>query len=348
MNRSTPACSRRAASRVFGILTGLLLVTLGACSKPDVVIYVSLDKTFSESFLQQFEKDSGLSVRAVYDTEAAKTVGLVNTLVAEKDHPRADVFWNNELANTIKLKNLGLLESYISPNAATIPDAFKDQEGYWTGFAARARVLIVNNDLVPEAETPTSMHDLLDPKWKGKCGIAKPLAGTTFTHFAALPLVMGETEFDAFIAGIHDNEVQVATGNAHIMKLVSAGKLHWGFTDTDDFHVALTDDKPVRKVYPDQDDDGVGTMLIPNSVMLIKNSPNPDNGKILIDYILRKETEKILAESRSAQIPLHPGVETPDHVRVPGKDFRPMKVDFIAIGARLDEANERLTKEFNR
>lgn len=321
------------------------LTLIGCGGKPDVVIYCSLDKNFAEPFLAEFQKESGLKVRAIYDTEAVKTVGLVTTLVEEKDNPRADIFWNNELGNTVKLQNLGLLAPYKSKNAETIPDTFKDPDGYWTGFAARARILIVNTDLVPEADTPQSMYDLLDPRWKGKCGIARPLAGTTLTHFTALQGILGDAKFDEFLAGLRENDVEVATGNAHLMRNVAAGSLHWGFTDTDDYNLALTDNKPVRAVYPDQD--GIGTMVIPNSVMLIKGGPNPDNARILIDYILSPETEAKLARSRSAQIPLHPGVDKPESVKSPGDgDFKAMEVDFVKVGNSIDDSIERLSKEF--
>jgi iron(III) transport system substrate-binding protein len=340
---------RRIGVRLPGLVLVLAsLLWVPACSKPDVVIYVSLDKIFSEQLIQEFEKETGLRVEARYDLEAVKTVGLVKTLVEEKDHPRADVFWNNELGNTVKLKNMGLLEPYRSPNAESIPSEFKDPDGTWTGLAARARILIVNNDLVPEERTPTSMYDLLDPEWKGRCGIAKPLAGTTFTHFTALRILLGDAKWREYLDGLRSNEVRVATGNAHLMRQVADGQLAWGFTDTDDFHVALTDGKPVRPVYPDQGEGQLGTMLIPNSVMLIKNGPNPENGKRLIDFILRPETERKLAFSRSAQIPLHPGVDKPEHVRVPGADFRAMNVDYDRVGAALDETAEILTEEFLR
>ena len=65
-------------------------------------------------------------------------------------------------------------------------------DGTWHGFAARARILIVNTSLVPEARrAPTSIHDLADPKWKGRTGIAKPLFGTTATHAACLFASLG-------------------------------------------------------------------------------------------------------------------------------------------------------------
>lgn len=84
-----------------------------------VVIYTSADQVFSEPILKHYETISGVTVKAVYDVEAAKTVGLVNRLIAEKNNPQADVFWNSEIARTIALKERGLLVPYISPSAGS-------------------------------------------------------------------------------------------------------------------------------------------------------------------------------------------------------------------------------------
>jgi iron(III) transport system substrate-binding protein len=70
------------------------------------------------------------------------------------------------------LKQRGIATPYHSPNAADIPAAFKDAEGYWTGFSARARVLIINRRV---QEKPTSILAYTDPRWKGKAVIANPL-----------------------------------------------------------------------------------------------------------------------------------------------------------------------------
>ena len=86
-----------------------------------VVIYTSLDKVFSQPVLTQFERETGVSVKAVYDSEATKTTGLVNRLIAEKDQPQADVFWNSETGRTIVLKRKGVLAPYKSPSAADSP-----------------------------------------------------------------------------------------------------------------------------------------------------------------------------------------------------------------------------------
>ncbi len=322
---------------VFTFLAGLFVAS---CGGEDIVIYCALDRNFSEPLIKEFEKRTGLKVEALFDVEAHKTVGLVRKIKEEMDtgRVRCDIFWNNEIANTIKLKNLGALAPYISPNAADIPARFKDSGGYWAGFAARARVLIVNTELLPDPDKrPGSFEDLVSPEWKGKGGIAKPLTGTTASRGAVLFQKLGAAGAEAFFERIIEMDVYLTPGNANLMKQVRKGKYAFGFTDTDDFNVARADGYPVAAVYPDQGEGQMGTLVIPNTVALIKNGPHPEAAKKLIDYILSKEVEERLAHSSSAQIPLHPGVKTPDHVKVPGKDFRPMEVDF-----------EQAAKDFDR
>jgi len=120
-----------------------LIICIIGCSKEqpaaqqEVVVYTSLDKVFSQPVLEEFENKTSIKVKAVYDSEATKTTGLVNRLIAEKDSPRADVFWNSETGRTIVLKQKGILAPYNSPSATDIPSTFKDAQGYWSGFGAR-------------------------------------------------------------------------------------------------------------------------------------------------------------------------------------------------------------------
>ena len=164
-------------SRIERSLSVLLVVITGCWSQPSsqVVVYTALDREFSEPIFQQFEQLSGITVKAKYDTESNKTVGLTNSLIAERNRTRCDLFWNNEIINTLRLERSGLLDSYTPPMANDFPDSFKSARGHWYGFAARARVLIVNTDLVDEKLSPTSIYDLADQRWKGRVGIAKPL-----------------------------------------------------------------------------------------------------------------------------------------------------------------------------
>ncbi|MDX1973773.1 MAG: extracellular solute-binding protein, partial [Candidatus Sumerlaeia bacterium] len=222
-----------------------------ASDAPKVVVYTALDREFSEPILKDFEAQTGIAVEAVYDTEAVKTVGLVNRLIAECDRPTADIFWNNEILRSLQLKRMGLTTPYSVENAEGIPAELKDPEGHWVGFASRARVILVNTDLLPnEADHPTRVEDLLDPKWKGKAGFAKPLFGTTSTHAAVLWAERGGPATTAFFTQALEN-AEMYPGNAQVRDAVDAGEIVWCLTDTDDAYGALVDGKPVRMIYPD-------------------------------------------------------------------------------------------------
>ncbi len=321
-----------------------------ACSQPDVVIYSALDQVHSEPLIRAFEEETGLTVKANYDLEAVKTVGLVNTLIEEANRPKCDVFWNNELVHTIRLKNKGLLQPYRSKNAEDIPDKWKDPEEYWTGFAARARVFILNEELAreiepDEAKWPKTTRDLFDPKWKGQAGMAKPLAGTTLTHMSVLWSFKGEEWVQSFWEKHREREGRITTGNAHLMKEVVAGQFVFGYTDTDDYRKAEIDGAPVRRIFPDQDLTGEipGCLVIPNSVAMIANCPHPENAKRLIDFILRKETEEALARGPSAQMPVRKSVPRPDYVRS-AEELVTLTVDWEKVADAVEPTRRWLTR----
>lgn len=295
---------------IRAVFMGVLIALFGACrssEQPVVVVYTAHDELYSKPIFERFEEETGIEVRAQYDTEASKTSGLVNRLIAEKDRPRADVFWNNEVVQTIVLKNEGVLAPYKSPAAEPIPERYKDAEGYWTGFAARARVIIYNTDLVDDPSR--SILDFAEERWRGKAAIANPLFGTTATHAAALFALWGEDKAREFFNVLKANDVAILPGNATVRDLVARGEYHVGLTDTDDANGGVEDGFPVAWHLPDQGEGELGTLIIPNTVAMIAGGPNPETAKQLIDYLLSPAVEEPLAKSRSIQIPLNPNAE---------------------------------------
>ena len=314
-------------------------------TEEEVVIYTSLDKVFSQPILETFQKETGIKVLAVYDSEATKTTGLVNRLIAEKDSPRADVFWNSETGRTIILKKKGVLAQYVSPLATNIPQQFKDSDGYWTGFAARCRILIYNTAMLKPEDLPKSIFELTDPKWQGKVALAYPLFGTTATHCAALFAELGEGKAKAYFEALKANGVMLTDGNASARDRVADGTIPIAFTDTDDAFVAIQQGRPVDIIWPDKED--MGTLLIPNTVALIKDAPNPEAGKKLIDFLLSKRVEEMLANSDSGQIPLRPDVKRPSHI--PSLDkIKAMEVDYEKVADLMEPTGRYMQKLFVR
>lgn len=314
-----------------------ILASCSGTNQESVVVYTALDEIYSRPILDAFTAETGIAVKAVYDTEAAKTTGLVTRLINESARPRCDVFWNNEVAQTILLRERGVLTPYQPVASNAIPAEFKDPESYWTGFAARARVIIYNTEKL--TDPPTSLHDFVRPEYKGQCAIALPLFGTTATHAAALFAAWGEADAMAFFQKLVDNDVAFVAGNGVVRDAVARGEYAFGLTDTDDANGAVEDGFPARWLLPDQE--GLGTLLIPNTVALIKNGPNPDGAKALIEYLLSPAVEKRLAESRSIQIPLNPAVTAPESV--PDiREIHTMKPSFSEMAAQMESSADQL------
>lgn len=257
-----------------------------------IVVYTAVDQVFSEPMFARFTEETGITVKPVFDVEAAKTTGLVNKLLAEKGNPQADVFWSNEFIQTILLQEQGVLAPYISPSASDIPEAFKEKDGYWTGFGGRARVLIVNTDRVKDEQLPTSLLGLTTAGVSpDRIGIALPMFGTTATHAASLYAALGSDVAYAWHKGLRDAGVAVVDGNSVVRDMVSSGSLDMGLTDTDDAYEAVNRGNPVKVVYLDQEEGGLGTLVNPNTVMLMQGAPHSDLGRQFIDWLLLPETE---------------------------------------------------------
>lgn len=314
-------------------------------SAAEVVVYTAHDSVFSEPIFTQFQRTSGVAVLPKFDVESTKTVGLVNAIMAESRRPRCDVFWNNEILNTLRLAERGLLEVYRSPAGESYPAAFKDADGKWHGFAARARIIICNTKLVAESDRPDSIYDLADENWQGKTAIAKPLFGTTASHAACLFAALGEEEAQAYFQSLKNNDVQILGGNKQVAEAVASGAAAFGLTDTDDALQMIEEGLPVAIIYPDQQAGGLGTLFIPNTVCIIRNCPHPEEARKLVDYLLSPPVEQALAEGPAGQIPLNPDVEVKTKVETP-KTVRAMEVDFNDAAAKWDAAAWYIAENF--
>lgn len=322
----------------------LVICLAGGCGRGtenEVVIYTPVDREFAEPILKEFENETGIKVKALYDAEAAKGAGLTNRVLAEKQNPQCDVWWNSEFARTRVLKDAGVLQPYDSPSARDIPEQFKDPDGCWTGYAVRARVIIYNTKLVSKETAPDSVLDLADPKWKGKIGLPNPAFGTASSHFAGLFLELGDSEAKAFFTSLKKNDLVICPGNAHLRDRVVAGDLAVGVVDTDDAHVSIARGEPLGMVFPDQN--GIGTFVIPNTVAMVKDCPHQDAAKKLIDYLLSRDVEAKLALCGSAQIPVREGVAPPKRMPALG-EFRASKVDYVEVSHKMSETNRWLTE----
>jgi len=278
---------------------GALLLVSGcdkATPQQEVALYTSVDEPYARPIVQAFEKETGIKVRLVTDTEATKSVGLAERLRAEKANPQADVWWGNEPLHTINLAEEGVLAAYESPAAQGIPGKFRDPQHRWAGCGLRARVICSGTSSGPRA--PAGLEELLKPVYKNSIAIARPTAGTTGTHVAAIYVLWGDETATKFFKDLHKHGVKLLGGNGAVAEQVAQGAMIAGLTDNDDVRAVLRGGGSLTMTLPDQGT--FGTLAVPTTVALVTGAKNPDPAKKLIDYLLTAKVEQELISARFA------------------------------------------------
>ena len=356
MNQSEPGHR----SRIVALLATLVLAISPGCRKagPEgnqtasgpagasgVVVYCSVDTAFAQPILEEFGKRTGIKVHPVFDTEAGKTTGLVNRLLAEKDAARADVWWSSEIFGTMQLAARGILAPHKPATAEDIPAEYRDPGGLWTAFGLRGRVLAYDPKRTRKEDLPRRWCELTDPKWKDRFRMADPRFGTTRGHMATLLSLWGEGAMASFYQGLRDNGCQLTDGNSQSVLLLARGMADLVATDTDDVIVAQQRGDSIDMVFPDLDaPDGKhaapGTLWIPNTVALVAGSPHTDNGRRLVDYLASAEIEEKLRASESQNVPVRLVLRAKMHAIAPGE----AKIDYAAAARMLSES-DRLVRD---
>ncbi|MCK4627752.1 MAG: extracellular solute-binding protein [Sedimentisphaerales bacterium] len=298
-----------------------------------VVLYCSVDQAIAEPIIAEFEKQTGIKVLARFDTEASKTVGLVQRLRAEAGSPGADVFWSSEIFHTIRLAREGLLARYNSEQTKDRPAGFSDPDGKWYGFALRARVIAYNTKRVTDVEAPRSLEDVLQSKWKGRLVMAAPEFGTTGGEVASWFAHYGSERAREILQALKANEVRLVDGNSTAVRMVATGQADICLTDTDDVYAAQRNGWPVKMNYNNQAGDGA--LAIPNTAGVIKGAAHPDQAKQLMDFLISEQLEQMLVRSDSHNTPVRPAL-----ARQYGSYAirKPLRIDYGKIADQLPTA----------
>ncbi|MCK4960496.1 MAG: extracellular solute-binding protein [Planctomycetes bacterium] len=271
-----------------------------------VVLYCSVDQSIAEPIIARFEERFKTKVLTRFDTEASKTVGLVQRIRSESSRPIADVFWSSEVFHTIRLAREGLLDPFYGMYTRYWPRTFCDRNRLWYGFALRVRVIAYNSNRVSPDEAPRSLEDLLDAKWKGRLVMARPEFGTTGGDVASWFAHYGKDRAEEILRSLKANEIRLVDGNSTAVRMVATGQADVCMTDTDDVFAAKRNGWPVEMNRLDQG--GKGALAIPNTAAIIKGAPNPNEASRLMAFLLGATVEDMLAKSESRNYPIHSSV----------------------------------------
>ena len=143
----------------------------------------------------------------------------------------------------VELQQQGILERYQGASWERIPERYRDADGYWVGFAARMRVYIVNSHKAAATEETLGSLFTLEPS---RVAMAKPLFGTTLTHYTVLWHLWGGDRLKMWHRDLRLRGLREVDGNAAVKDIVAQETCDAGLTDTDDVFVAIDDGLPVE------------------------------------------------------------------------------------------------------
>jgi iron(III) transport system substrate-binding protein len=287
-----------------------------AIKRNQVVAYCAQDQDYAEPILREFTRQTGTKAPAVYDSEAVKTVGLANRLLAERPHPRCDVFWGNEELRTRQLAAQGV---------------FRETNG-WAAFGYRSRRVVVNTNRLSVASAPRSLLDLTNEAWRGKVALAYPQFGTTATHFHALRQNWGDATWEAWCRALAGNRPFLVDGNSVVVKTVGRGDAWIGLTDSDDIAAGQAEGLPVLPLPMNEE-----TLLIPNTVGVVRSAPHPEPAQELFEFLQTPGVVRQLVVAHALEGAAATEISTPT-----------LKVNWDALLGDLESTTAKLNAIFLR
>lgn len=316
MNRPSGLPPGWLLAAVVGVVAWAGLATgCGGKSAREVVVYSAQDQVYAEPLLARFEKQTGIRVRPVFDSEAVKAVGLANRLLAERSRPQADVFWNNEELRSQQLLAAGVLA--VEPGLAR--------------FGHRSRRLVINTNKLALTDAPRSFAELTNSIWRGRVALAYPLFGTTATHFLAWRQTWGAERWLAWCRALAANRPFLVDGNSQVVNWVGRGEAVIGMTDSDDIAAGQREGLPVAALPLCED-----ALLIPNTASLVARAPHEVEGRELLAFLQSDAVREVLEQAGA--------LERSGGGSLPGG----LKPDWPALVREIEPATAALKEVFLR
>ncbi|NMM63821.1 ABC transporter substrate-binding protein [Clostridium sp. P21] len=271
-----------------------------------LTVYCGLMEDHMVAATKQFQSETGIKVEAVRMSSGE----IMGRIKAEKENPKASVWFGGPADGFIQAQKEGLLEKYVSPNAKEIPDQFKDKEGYWTGIYKGYLGIVSNKKLLAEkgVEAPKSWQDLLKPEFKGQIVAANPgSSGTAYTFLATVVQIMGEEKGMEYMKKLNGQIKSYQKSGTAPGRMVGQGEAIVGITF---LHDAIKyREEGMKDIVLSTPSEGTGYEI--GAVGIVKGGPNQELAKKFVDWCLTKKAQEIGQTVGSYQFLTNPKANPP-------------------------------------
>jgi iron(III) transport system substrate-binding protein len=306
----------------------------------ELVVYSGREKDLVEPLYKRFEEENDdIDLQVRY----ADSPTMAAQLLEEGDKSPADVFYSQDAGA------IGAIEDMLGPLpegvADEVPAEYRDNKGRWTGVTGRIRTLVYNTDELKEADLPTSVLDLTDPKWKGKIGIA-PTNASFIAFVSAMRLANGDAAAKEFLEGIAANEPKFYEKNAPVVDAAASGEVQVGLVNHYYLYEKLSQDPEAPVANHFFEDGDVGNLVNVSAIGILTTADHREAAERLVDFMVHDGQSFIVEEAPEREYPLVVDEDISANPRY--KELPPLDavegpgIELSDLGAKLESTVEMI------
>jgi iron(III) transport system substrate-binding protein len=295
-----------------------------------LVIYSGRSESLVGPIIEEFSVLSGIPVEVKYGKSGAMT----SLLQEEGSKTPADVFYAQDPGN------LGAVSDMLTPMSREVCNLIPvwavgpraaDNSCKWIGITGRARVLVYNPNTTAEADLPTSMEDLTNPKYKGKLGWA-PTNGSFQAMVTGMRIYWGEEKTKVWLEGIMANEPIVYPKNTPQVQAAADDEIEFGMVNHYYLHRFIADkgeNFAARNHYLDNGD--IGSVVLVSGAGILDASDNKNNAERFITFMTSKIAQQYFA-TQVHEYPLITDGVTPNRLLRDMENLNKPDLDISQLG----------------
>ena len=263
-------------------------------------VYKELSDSLTKGFQEYYKKTYNKDVEITFVRPGGWPV-CVDKIRSWQGKPDADIFLGAGAPAHEVLKQEGMIVPYKPKDVDKVPAEWhgmkvKDKDDYWVCFAPWIVTNLYNEKVMKALRLPPpkTWKELIDPIYRGNVVYTLPYASGTMHEMVEIILqTMGEKEGWAYLRLLAAQLARFSTSSVDTTHVVNRGEVPMGLAQPQmNALSSRKDGYPVSDLLPDK------TILVPEAVALLKGAPNPETGKIFLDWLFSMEGQKYVLEGR--------------------------------------------------